>query len=45
VFFIITTFTSVGYGDIKGNSKGEFIFVIALEMVGIGFYGYMIGAF
>ena len=45
VFFIITTFTSVGYGDIKGNSKGEFIFVMCLEMVGIGFYGYMIGAF
>ena len=45
IYWVCTTFTSVGYGDIKGSTHHEFMFVMFIEMVGIGFYGYMIGAF
>ena len=39
------TFTSIGYGDVTPDrTLEELLFVIFLEMVGIGFYGYMIGA-
>ena len=44
VYFVITSFTSVGYGDIKAHAIDEHMFLILLMMVGIGFYGYMIGA-
>ena len=45
IYWVITTFTSVGYGDIKGNTQIEFLFTIGIEMIGIAFYGYMIGVF
>jgi len=45
VYWVITTFTSVGYGDISGYTLEERIFQIALMMIGIAFYGYMIGTF
>lgn len=40
---MITTFTSVGYGEIKGNTKTELLFQLVLEVFGIGFFGYMTG--
>ena len=43
VYFVITSFSSIGYGDIKAYSTDEKQFIILLEMVGIGFYGYMLG--
>jgi hypothetical protein len=43
VYFVITSFTSIGYGDIKAHAPDEHLFLILLMMVGIGFYGYMIG--
>jgi len=43
VYFVITSFTSIGYGDIKGHGPNEHLFLIFLMLVGIGFYGYMIG--
>ena len=45
IYWVTTTFTSVGYGDIKGNTDYELIFQILVEMIGIAFYGYMIGTF
>ena len=45
MYWVITTFTSIGYGDIKGHTDNEFIFQMIVEMIGIAFYGYMIGTF
>jgi hypothetical protein len=45
VYFIITTFSSVGYGDVYGDTLLEWIFQIILEMLGIIVFGYMIGTF
>ena len=45
VYWVITSFSSVGYGDIKGHTPEEYQFQIVVEMIGIGFYGYMIGTF
>lgn len=35
----------MGYGDIVGHEKNELLYQIFIEMVGIGFNGYMIGTF
>ena len=43
IYWVITTFTSVGYGDIRGYTIEERCFQIVLMMIGIAFYGYMIG--
>jgi potassium channel len=45
VYFIITTFSSVGYGDVYGNTATEWVFQILVEMLGIIVFGYMIGTF
>jgi len=45
VYWCITTFTSIGYGDVTGDTTYEYLFQIFIEMVGIAFYGYMIGTF
>ena len=45
VYWIISTFTSVGYGDIRGYTDKEMIFQLILIMISIAFYGYMIGTF
>ena len=45
VYWVIATITSVGYGDIIGFTLTEKMFEIALMMIGIAFYGYMIGTF
>ena len=42
-YWIITTFTSVGYGDIFGNEPYENLYQMVVEMVGICFFSYMIG--
>lgn len=43
LYFIITSFSSVGYGDIKAASVSEEVLAILIEMLGIGVFGYMIG--
>ena len=42
IYFLITTVTSVGYGDITGNSINEFIFQIFLLIIGIIAYSWLI---
>lgn len=43
LYFVITSFSSIGYGDIKPYTKDEYVFILFMEMVGIGFFGYMLG--
>ena len=44
IYFLITTVTSVGYGDIIGSSFTEIIFQIILLMVGIIAYSWLISS-
>lgn len=44
-YWVITTFTSVGYGDILGVTPLENIFCMIVEMIGICFFGYIVGTF
>jgi len=44
IYFLITTVTSVGYGDIIGNSFTEIIFQIFLLMIGIIAYSWLISS-
>ena len=34
-YFVTTTATTIGYGDINGQTKSEMIFIILLECIGI----------
>ena len=44
-YWIITSFSSVGYGEIVGLTEIEYTYQCFVEMVGIGFFGYMVGTF
>jgi len=44
IYFLITTVTSVGYGDIIGSSFTEIIFQIFLLMIGIMAYSWLISS-
>ena len=44
IYFLITTLTSVGYGDITGNGLNEHIFQIFLLIVGIIAYSWMVSS-
>jgi hypothetical protein len=45
LYWIITSFSSVGYGDVYGVTELENSFQMLLEMAGICFFGYMVGTF
>ena len=45
LYWVITTFTSIGYGDIYGHTIMEYVYQIVVEMVGMCFFGYMMGTF
>lgn len=42
-YFILTTITTVGYGDITGNTLVEFIFSMIVEFFGLSFFSLMSG--
>ena len=44
IYFLITTMTSVGYGDITGNELKEFIFLIFLLIIGIISYSWLVSS-
>jgi ABC-type antimicrobial peptide transport system permease subunit len=44
-YWVITTFSAIGYGEVIGNTKRELIFTMFVEMLGICFFGYIIGLF
>ena len=39
----MTSFSSVGYGDITGQVPAEYIYQCLIEMLGLGIFGYMTG--
>ena len=42
IFQIITTLTTVGYGDFAGHTVPEYFVLMAVEFFGIMFFGYLI---
>ena len=42
LYWVITTFSSIGYGEITPITEGEIEFTLLIQMLGIGIYGYMI---
>lgn len=44
-YWTVATFTSVGYGDIVGATLMENCFQMLVELVGMCFFGYMMGTF
>ncbi|CAI2363314.1 unnamed protein product [Moneuplotes crassus] len=43
IYWVVTTFTTVGYGDFSGNTNQEYILQMSVKFIGIGFFGYIIG--
>lgn len=43
MYFIMTSFSSVGYGDVTGTELTEYLYQCVIEMLGIGVFGYMTG--
>lgn len=43
LYFIILSFSSIGYGDITPGTDMEYQYTLIVQMCGIGIYGYMIG--
>ena len=44
IYFLLTTVTSVGYGDIIGNTFTEFCFQIIILLVGIIAYSWLVSS-
>mmetsp|Transcript_42101 Transcript_42101/g.64561 ORF Transcript_42101/g.64561 Transcript_42101/m.64561 type:complete len:410 (+) Transcript_42101:323-1552(+) len=44
VYWVITTLTTVGYGDYKGYTSGEYMFQMVVEFLGIGVFSYLMGS-
>ncbi len=43
LYWSVTTLTTVGYGDITPTTNVQYIYTIVVEILGVGFYGYLIG--
>lgn len=42
-YWVLTSFSSVGYGDVTGETEFEYLYQCLIEMIGIGVFGYMTG--
>lgn len=42
-YFILTTITTVGYGDITGSTTNEYIFSMCVEFIGLTFFSFLTG--
>ena len=42
-YFILTTITTVGYGDITGTTTSEYAFSMCVEFVGLTFFSFLTG--
>lgn len=42
-YWVITTFATIGYGDITPNNIPQIAYTIVVELIGVGMFGYMIG--
>ena len=43
-YWVITTLTTVGYGDFKGYTTTEFCFQMFVEFLGIGVFSFLMNA-
>ena len=43
-YWVITTLTTVGYGDFKGYTTAEFSFQMFVEFLGIGVFSFLMNA-
>lgn len=43
LYWTMTTFTTVGYGDFTATTSFEYFFQCIVMLIGIGFFGYIIG--
>lgn len=43
LYFITTTITTIGYGDITPKTNIQIMYTIAVQLLGAGFYGFLIG--
>ena len=44
VYWVITTLTTVGYGDFKGYTYQEYLFTMGVEFIGIAFFSFIMGS-
>ncbi len=44
IYFIVTSLTTVGYGDIKGVTNYELLFQMGLEFIGIAFFSLLMSS-
>jgi hypothetical protein len=42
-YWVITTFSTIGYGDITPMNVPQIAYTILIEVIGVGMFGYMIG--
>lgn len=42
-YFILTTITTVGYGDINGSTTNEYLYCMFVEFVGLTFFSFLTG--
>jgi hypothetical protein len=42
-YFILTTITTVGYGDISGSTTYEYLFSMGVEFIGLTFFSFLTG--
>ena len=42
-YFILTTMTTVGYGDISGSTTKEYLFSMCVEFLGLTFFSFLTG--
>lgn len=42
-YWVITTFATIGYGDITPMNVPQIAYTIVVEIIGVGMFGYMIG--
>ena len=44
IYWVVTTLTTVGYGDFKGYTSVEYSFQMIVEFLGIGVFSYLMGS-
>lgn len=44
IYWVTTTLTTVGYGDVKSQIRNEYVYTMFTEFVGIGFFSFIMGS-